>query len=85
VAGSTVKAMTSPCAAFSRSVGGGSSGFWEAGGGGWGGGRQSVGGSCRLAARATAACSLMMDVARGSRAMEAPPRSMSIMARVPSR
>ena len=66
MASNTVKAMTSPCASLSRAVGGGSSGFCGAGGDGWGGGgRQSVGASWRLAVRATAACSLMMDVARG--------------------
>jgi hypothetical protein len=53
--------MTRPCAALSKAVGllrllGLEVAAW----------RQSVGGSWRLAARATAACSLMMDVARGS-------------------
>jgi len=61
VASNTVKAMTRPCATLSKAVGllrllGLEVAAW----------RQSVGGSWRLAARATAACSLMMDVARGS-------------------
>jgi hypothetical protein len=60
VVNSTVKAMTRPCAALSRA--GGFSGFWGLEVAAWG---QSVGGSWRLAARATAACSLMRGVTRG--------------------
>ncbi len=52
--------MTNPCTALSRA--GGFSGFWGLEVAAWG---RSVGGSWRLAARATAACSLMRDVARG--------------------